>query len=435
MVFDIFVHSLRKEDWLKQGSQFRVAMRKARREEFSPRRGVGSRKWKAAAALFAMAVAIPLWCQQSRVYRDGNSWVEEITGTLPASRQVRVTTDVGSVQVQGNSPRVTYVIRKRSYAPSEEGARRQFEQMRISAIKNAEGAFIEGRLINRNLERFSAEFLVQIPRELESVKVETRGGSLNFNSIAATIQGATGGGWVKLDDLDGSVKITSGGGNVEGGRLGSDFSLTTPGGDVHIKSVAGQARMNIGGGKVYIGSAKGANIQTGAGNIEIHKCTGDLGVSSGGGNLYLGDVNGAVQAETTGGTVHLDSARGRVQVITGGGSVELLNLEQGAQVQTGAGSITAEFVGKRGSFSDSSLHTAAGDVIVYLPKELPVTVHASSDMATGHGILSDFSGLRITKEGSNFVPRSMYAEGALNGGGPVLKVRTIMGQIDFRQSR
>jgi hypothetical protein len=435
MVFDIFVHSLRKEDWLKQGSQFRVVMRRARREEFGPRQAAGSQKWKAAAALFAMAVAIPLWSQQSRVYRDGNSWVEEITGTLPVSRQVRVTTDVGSVQVQGSSPRVTYVIRKRSYAPSEEGARRQFEQMRISAIKNAEGAFIEGRLINRNLDRFSAEFLVQIPRELESVKVETRGGSLNFNSIAATIQGATGGGWVKLDDLDGSVKITSGGGNIEGGRLGSDFSLTTPGGDVHIKSVAGQARMNIGGGKVYIGSAKGANIQTGAGNIEIHKCSGDLGVSSGGGNLYLGDVNGAVQAETAGGSVHLDSARGRVQVSTGGGSVELLNLSQGAQVQTGAGGITAEFVGKRGSFGDSSLHTAAGDVIVYLPNDLPVTVHASADMATGHGVVSEFSGLRITKEASNFVPRSMYAEGSLNGGGPVLKVRTIIGQIDFRRSR
>jgi DUF4097 and DUF4098 domain-containing protein YvlB len=410
-------------------------MRKAGREDFDARHVAGSRKWTTAAALLAMAVAIPLWAQQSRVYRDGNSWVEEITGTLPASRQVRVTTDVGSVQVQGSSPRVSYVIRKRSYAPSEEAARRQFEQMHVSSIKNAEGAFIEGRLANRNLDRFNAEFLVQIPRQLDVVKVETHGGSLNLSSIAATVLGATGGGWVKLDDLDGSVKVTSGGGNVEVGRLGSDFSLITGGGDVHIKSVAGQMRVNIGGGKVYVGSAKGAFIQTGAGSIEVHKCTGDLGASSGGGNLSLGDVTGAVQADTTAGSVHLDSARGQVQVTTGGGSVELFNLGQGAQVETGAGGITAEFVGKRGGFSASSLHTASGDVVVYLPVDLPVTVHASSDMATGHGITSDFSGLRITKEGSNFVPRSMYAEGALNGGGPTLKVRTIIGQIDFRQSR
>jgi hypothetical protein len=425
----------RKEDWLKQGWQFRAVIGKVGREEFGARRVAGSRKWATAAAFLAMAVAIPLWAQQSRVYRDGDSWVEEITGTLPASRQVRITTDLGSVQVQGSSAHVTYVIRKRSYAPGEEAARHQFEQMRISTVKTAEGAFIEGRLVNRNLNRFNAEFVVQIPRQLEVVKVETRGGSLNFISIAATVMAATGGGAVKLDDLEGTVKITSGGGNVDVGRLGGDFSLTTRGGDVHIKNVAGQARINIGGGRVYVGSAKGATIQTGAGNIEVLKCSGDLGASSGGGNLNLGDVNGSVRAETTGGSVHLDSARGPVQVTTGGGSVELLNLSQGAQVQTGAGGITAEFVGQRGSFSDSSLHTAAGDVVVYLPKELPVTVHASSDMATGHGIVSEFSGLRITKEGSNFVPRSMYAEGALNGGGPVLKVRTIIGQIDFRQSR
>jgi DUF4097 and DUF4098 domain-containing protein YvlB len=419
---------------LKQGWQFRTAMRKAGQEDFGAQGAASSRKWTATAALLAMAVALPLWAQQSRVYRDGNSWVEEITGTLPASRQVRITTDLGSVQVRGSSPRLTYIIRKRSYAPSQEAARRQFEQMHISTIKNAEGDFIEGRLATRNLNRFSAEFLVQIPRELEMVRVETRSGALDFSSIVATVLGATGAGSVTLDNLDGSVKITSGGGNVEVGRLGSDFSLITAGGDVHIKNAAGQMHINIGGGKVYVGSMKGGYIQTGAGNIDVRKCGGDLGVSSGGGNLNLGDVSGAVVAGTTGGSVHLDSAKGRVQVSTGGGSVDLFNLSQGAQVETGAGGITAEFVGKRGSFADSSLHTAAGDVIVYLPKELPVTVHASSDMATGHGIASEFSGLRITKEGNNFAPRSMYAEGMLNGGGPELKVRTIMGQIDFRQS-
>ena len=278
----------RKEDWLTQGWQFKAAMRKAKGEDFGAGRGVKSRTWTATAGLLIMAAAIPLWAQQSRIYRDGTSWVEEISGTLPATRQVRIITDLGSVQVQGNAPTVTYVIRKRSFAPSQEAARRQFEQMHISAIKNAEGDFIEGRLASRTLNRFNAEFVVQIPRELEMVKVETRGGSLNFSSIVATVLGATGAGSVTLDNLDGSVKITSGGGNVEVGRLGSDFSLTTGGGDVHIKNVGGLTRINIGGGKVYVGSTKGADIQTGAGNIEVRKCNGDLGAVSGGGNLNSG---------------------------------------------------------------------------------------------------------------------------------------------------
>ena len=65
---------------------------------------------------------------------------------------------------------------------------------------------------------------MQVPRDLSLVKVETRGGSLAFSSIAATIVATTGAGLIKLDDLAGPVKIVSGGGNVEAGNLGSDFS-------------------------------------------------------------------------------------------------------------------------------------------------------------------------------------------------------------------
>lgn len=397
------------------------------------RRVADSKSWKAAIAFLAVAVAAPLLAQQSRVYREGNAWIEETTGKMPPGREVRVNTDMGSVQVQGNSPNVTYVIRKRSFAGSEEAARQQFQQLRISVVKTGKRDSIEGRLLNRNLSRFNAEFVVQVPKELESVRVETGGGALSLNSITATIFGKTGGGAIKLDDLGGPVEIATGGGAVEGSNLGADFTLSSGGGDVHINNIGGQARVAVGGGRVYIGSAKGSTIATGGGGIEVRKCDGDLRASSDGGNLNFGDVSGAVQADTGGGSVRLASANGRVKISTGGGSVELYNLGQGAQVETGAGPITVEFVSNHGVFTDSSLHTAAGDVSVCLPLKLPVTVHASSDMTNGRGILSDFPGLKITTSGGNYGPKAMYAEGALNGGGPMLRVRTTMGQITFRQ--
>jgi hypothetical protein len=376
-------------------------------------------------------IAVPLWAQ-SRVYRDGNSWVEEITGNLPAAHELRIITDLGSVQVQGNSPRVSYVIRKRSYAPTPEAARHQFDQMRISAARNWEGDSIEGKLTNKHMDRFGAEFIVQVPHDLSTLKVETRGGSLAFSSITANIVATTGGGLIKLDDLAGPVKISSGGGNVEGGNLGSDLTLTSGAADVRVANVGGQTQVNLGGGRVYIGSSRASSIQTGAGSIQVQKCLGDLHVNSGGGNLYLGDVDGAVQAETEGGSVRLASARGPVRVTTGGGSVELYKLSQGAQVETGAGPIVVEFLGNRG-FTDSFLHTAAGDVTVCFANNLPVTVHATSDMANGHGIFSDFSALKVTRQGGEMVPRSVFAEGALNGGGPALRIRTTIGQIAFRK--
>ncbi len=378
-------------------------------------------------------LALPIRAQQGRVYRDGNTWVEEVAGTLPTLHELRVVTDFGSVQVQGNSPRISFLVRKRSYAPTEDLARKQFEQMRISTLRSGDTNVIEGKIPSKNLQRVGLEFVVQVPREVSLVKVQTRNGSLAFSSIGATIEASTGAGLIKLDDLAGPVKIASGGGNVEAGNLGSDLTLSSGAADVRVANVGGQTQVSLGGGRVYIGSARTSTIQTGAGSIQVQKCIGDLHVSSGGGNLYLGDVDGAVQAETEGGSVRLASASGPVRVTTGGGSVELYKLARGAQVETGAGPIFVEFMGKRG-FTDSFLHTAAGDVTVCFASNFPVTVHATSDMAIGHGILaSDFPGLNITSQGGQYAPKSMSAEGLLNGGGPALRVRTTMGQIAFRK--
>jgi len=380
----------------------------------------------------AICLAVPLVAQQSRVYRDGNSWVEEVTGNLPAGRELRVNTDLGSVQVQGNAPRLSYTIRKRSYAATEGAARKQFEQLRISAAKAGDSAVIEGKVLTRNLSRFGAEIILQVPREVSQVKVQTRIGSLAFSSIAATIEASTGAGLIKLDDLAGPVKIASGGGNVEAGNLGSDLTVSSGAADVRVANVGGQTQVSLGGGRVYIGSSRASTIQTGAGSIQVQKCIGDLHVISGGGNLYLGDVDGAVQAQTEGGSVRLGSATGPVRVSTGGGSVALYKLSRGAQVETGAGPIFVEFLGKRG-FTDSFLHTAAGDVTVCFASNFPVTVHATSDMAVGHGIQTDWPALNISQQGGQFSPKSISAEGALNGGGPALRIRTTMGQISFRR--
>jgi DUF4097 and DUF4098 domain-containing protein YvlB len=382
-----------------------------------------------------LALAMPLWAQSSKVFRDGNSWVEETTGVLTAGRELRVVTELGSVQVQGDSAQASYTVRKRSYADTEEAARRQFEKLRVSGIRAGEAVVVEGRLAGHNLNRMTAEFVVQVPRATPVVKVETRVGSLSVRSITGSVTGTTAGGNVKLDDVVGPVKITSGGGNMEAGSVSSDLYLQSGGGNVSVERVNGQLFVKTGGGQVRIGTSGGTSIDTGAGNIDVQKCNGDLRASSGGGNLNLGDVAGSVTADTGGGSVRLASAQGTVRVVTGGGSVELYKLGQSAQVETGTGSITVQFVAGRGQFKDSLLHTAAGDVLVYLPANLGVNVHASTEMFRGAGIKSDFPGLVMNQEGGNYGPKSMSAEGSLNGGGPVLRVRTTIGQIDIRRSQ
>jgi hypothetical protein len=56
-------------------------------------------------------------------------------------------------------------------------------------------------------------------------------------------------------------------------------------------------------------------------------------------------------------------------------------------------------------------------------------------VANGHTIQAgDFSGIHVTSEGGDYGPKTVTAEGQLNGGGPVLKVRTTTGDIVFRRA-
>ena len=394
-----------------------------------------ARRWKILAAAGLTLLTAPIWAQSSKVYRDGAMWVEETTGTLPAGREFRAQTDIGSLQVQGTASQVTYVVRKRCTADTEEAARKQFDQLRVTATKVGDAVVLEGRVLSRNINRLAAEFAVQIPRLTQLVKAETKGGALSLASIQGTVTGFTAGGAVKLDDLGGLTKVISGGGAMEAGSVNNDLYLQSGGGIVSVEHVTGRLFVKTGGGKVRIGTSGPATIETGAGNVEVNKCMGDVQANTGGGSLNFGDIAGNVTAETGGGSVKLGSAQGYVKVITGGGSVELWKVGQGAHVETGPGAVSVQFVGGRGQFHDSYLHTAQGNVIVYLPRDLGVSVHASTEMATGSGIKTDFPGLGISSEGSQYGPKMMFAEGQLNGGGPVLRLRTTIGQIDIRRTQ
>jgi hypothetical protein len=140
-----------------------------------------------------------------------------------------------------------------------------------------------------------------------------------------------------------------------------------------------------------------------------------------------------VEIETGGGSIRVVSAKGPVRAETGDGRIELDGVPA-ARVETGAGAIVAKFVAnsQRG---ESTLQTAAGDVTVYLAPELNISVRASIELANGHTIRSDFPAIRVTAVGGQWGPRTITAEGSLNNGGPLLKVSTMTGDINFRSSR
>ncbi len=387
-------------------------------------------------ALAALVLcAAPAAAQQSRVYREGSHWIQETTGTLPAASSLSVRLGFGSVNVQGgNNPNINYKLRVRGRG-DEASSRSQFEQVRFTTNKAGDTVYLDLQTIGGMRSNYmGADLTVLVPRSMDLVRAFTRGGNESITGINGRVEVNTAGGNLHLDDIGGAVSGTSGGGNVDIGSVGADVAIKTGGGNVRINNAKGRINTATGGGNIVIGAAtQGVSAQTGGGEIDVKQCGGELTAQTGGGSLDLGAVGGRATLQSGGGSIRLTSAGGPVVANTGGGGIELYGLTQGAQVQTGGGQITAEFLG--GNFSGSSLQTPSGDIIVYLGANLKATVRASIEFANGHRIRSDFAEIKVTSEGGQYGPKTTYAEGNLNGGGPVLRVRTTNGDIEFRRAK
>jgi len=386
-------------------------------------------------ALLASLISLASAQQQNRIYREGGNWAEEITGSLTPAKNLRVKVDVGSVRIVGGSqPVINYVIRNRAYSSSEDKARREFDSYKISAYVRGDTAWIVGDWQGGRPKRFSGEFVINVPREMEWVKVETEGGSVSTTGIAGRADAESGGGSIHVDDIGGAINAETGGGSIDVGNVGGDLNLHTGGGSIEIRAAKGKINAESGGGSVVlISGLQGAVLETGGGSIEVKKCTGSVKATTGGGSIDLGDIGGPVEIETGGGSIRLGSAKGFVHADTGGGSIEL-NGVPGARAETGAGGIIAKFIASTGERTDSVLETSAGDITVFLAADLAITIRASVELANGHQIRSDFSDIHVTTEGGEYGPKTVTAEGRLNGGGPVLKVRTTTGDITFRRA-
>ena len=381
--------------------------------------------------VLVVALASLTLCQETRVYREGSNWVQEMTGDLGAAKNLRVKLAAGSVRVQGGSQAgVTYVIHRKAYTSSEDKARREFESYRINTYVKGDTAWIVAESSRRD-SKCSDEFVINVPRNLDSAKVETGGGNVNATAVAGRVELSSGGGSIRVDDIGGEVVAETGGGSIDVGSVEGSVNLETGGGSIKVASAKGEIKAESGGGSVLVLSGlQGAVLETGGGSIRVDKCSGRVKATTGGGSVDLGEIGGPAEIETGAGSIRLASAKGRVQAQTGGGSIQLDGATS-VQAETSAGGITVKLLAGADRRSNSSLETSVGDITVYLANDLAISIRAEIEIANGHTIRSDFSDIHVSSEGGPWGPKTVTAEGQLNGGGPVLKVRTNSGSVNF----
>ena len=372
--------------------------------------------------------------QDVHVSREGGAWGQEITGSLSAVKNVRVKVDMGSVVVRGGQQQnISYVVHTHFDHSSEQEARRQFDNYKITAYVKGDTAWIVGDWQGGHIRHFSGEFSVTIPRDTALVKVETGGGGVDVSRVTGRAELETGGGKIRVDDV-GSLTAETGGDSIDVGSVGGDATLQTGGGNINVADVKGKMTAETGGGNVTVVSAmQGAVIEAGGGNVQVKQCQGRVKASTGGGNIDLGNIGGTAEIETGGGSIHLVSAKGRVGANTGAGTIELWGVPS-AKVETGAGGITLKLINAGGENHDSDLETGAGDITVYIASDVAINIRASVDMGSGHRITSDFQDIKSRSEGDQWGPKTLTAEGKLNGGGPTLKIHTSSGDICLKRA-
>lgn len=348
----------------------------------------------------------------ARVYRAGGEWIQEVTGSMPAAKMVKIKSSVGFIKVEGGQQSaITFTIREHVRAGSENAARRELSHMYYSMTGTGDTATLRAECEGYN--HGYIDFEVKVPRQTAVLNLETRGGIVTARNVAGKVVASTGGGDIQLDQIGGMVNVSSGGGTIDIGQIGNDVRVSTGGGNIHIGSVAGRLIASSGGGNLSVGSAKLMDLETGAGSIKVNKCEGTIKASTGGGTIDLNQIDGVAQIQS------------------GGGGIKIGPISSGLHVETGSGPIIATLA-KGASFSDSRLETSVGSIVVYVPDGLGVTIRAAVEVARGKGIISDFPELKITNSG-NIGPREAFAEGSINGGGPVLHVHTATGNIEFRR--
>jgi DUF4097 and DUF4098 domain-containing protein YvlB len=384
-----------------------------------------------------IALAVPTLlalAQEAPIRKEGAYWVQVLTGSIAAPPNCKLRIENrGPITVQGQaaSDRISYSIKKRVRATSESEARALLQAATIRVVSRGAAASV---VLAQRRPLVLAEMQIATRMDLSLAAMESTGGDIQVYDIAGMVEAETAGGFIRID------------------RIGKDVSARTGGGEIHLGSVGGTLRCYSGGGNIQVGhAARESWLETAGGNIVVHRSGGPLHTSTAGGNIHVDragalvsartaggrievqQASGIVLADNSGGSIHVGSAPG-VRLASAGGSIRLRGASGALRAATDVGSILAELAsGVR--LQDSMFSTGAGDITVYIPSKLALTVKALNESGPGGRIVSEFVEIPVRHAIAEAARQQVQAEGELNGGGPVLRLTSASGTIYLKRQR
>jgi TonB family protein len=406
----------------------------------------------------------------------GAHFSRDLNGVLNTKDHLtlHLNTDLGSVHIlpleQGAAPAVRYSVHIETDA-REPLAAQLLEHYVLSAKSTPGGIEITGNLpqqITRspNSAQFWVHFEVTVPASF-GLDITTGAGDILTPDVGGAATLVTEGGnivtgRIATDFADGSekhamrapaAKLQTQGGHIQVDGTAGDLIAFTAGGHINTGYVHGEANLHSGGGHIRSAGIGGkAELATEGGNITVGKAGNFVAVKTGGGQIDFGEVRGSVHAQTGGGGIRVMYVSGPMDVESSGGSICLTRVSGAVRAETGSGTITAwinpevapnsSSASSAGTWSSgtasavslsgaSQLVSGAGDIVVFLPRNLAANIEAIVEHGGEHRIEADPAlALQIARSSASSGP--LKAITALNGGGPLLKLKTTGGKIKLQ---
>jgi TonB family protein len=366
---------------------------------------------------------------------------------------LRLTTDLGSVNIvqleAGAAPVVRYTVRIETDARGA-AAQQLLDSYALKAKPVYSGVEITGTLPPQAARSADAQFWVQfevaVPRGY-GIDVNTEAGDITTADIGGTASLHTQGGNIRTGRIGTSgirdaswgrsaAKLETEGGHIQVLDVAGDLTAITGGGHINVGNIAGDASLRTGGGHIRAGQIGGrADLETVGGNITVAHAGSFVSVRTGGGQIDFGEVRGSVHAQTGGGGIRVMYVSGPIELESSSGSICLTRVAGALQAATSGGTITA-WINPDSPSGGGNVHLAGpsqlasgnGDIIVFLPRNLAVTIDATVMNGGLQRIEADPS-LHFTVQASNSLTGPVHATAVLNGGGPPLKLRSTAGKI------
>ena len=326
--------------------------------------------------------------------------LEDIAEAFPVAPggKLKIDADCGGIDVQSTEDDTVSVrIQRAAQIKADRRATEILNNLDVQIVHEASDVKIEAKFTG-NAKRWQkrkngldVQFDILVPRQY-NLDLQTVYGDISVVNVTGDVNVETFNAGLRLQDITGRIDAVTVIGNID------------------LKAFNGDAA-----------------LQTKGGNITLADGTGDVKAKTSGGNVQATHIGGAVNAETSGGNVTLRESKGGADLKTAGGSIEVEN-DGPVLAKTSGGSIRCQL--QEASTHQNlllDLETMGGSINVSLVPDIAATVEAK---VLGGSVTTEFP---VTVKASGTVKPDQL-QGTINGGGPLLKLRSVGGNTILRKA-